>query len=134
MLDLNKVPSNIKRNLNDRGHSDEAISNMSWERAFDEYCNWHGLTYWGETIRKIHAALVAAHNGRGIKKSVLPENMDNVIDDLVERGHSEDDIATMSAEDAFDEYCAWNALAGWGHDLRSTMASLKEADTQKSIT
>lgn len=38
--------------------------------------------------------------------NALPEEF---ISDLKERGHSEEDIAQMSPETAFSEYCNWLA-------------------------
>lgn len=36
--------------LRKRGHSDESIERMKPARAFNEFCEWHGLIGWGPTL------------------------------------------------------------------------------------
>jgi hypothetical protein len=40
--------------LQSRGWSDEHIVKMDPARAFDEFCEWHGLIGWGSTLRRIY--------------------------------------------------------------------------------
>lgn len=51
----------------------------------------------------------------------------SILSDLKSRGHTEDEIKNMKWEEAFDEYCNWNGLIGWGYYLRDAMKSLKDA-------
>ena len=50
MLDINKIPPHILGNLKDRGHTNEEIAMMTPKKAFSEYCNWHGLSGWGDSL------------------------------------------------------------------------------------
>lgn len=52
----------------------------------------------------------------------------HVIQDLKERGHSEEQIKAMSAKEAFNEYLAWNGILGWGSTLWHVVERLKEAE------
>lgn len=36
--------------LRNREHSDEDIANMSANEIFREYCEWHGLINWANTL------------------------------------------------------------------------------------
>lgn len=36
--------------LQKRGHGEKEIAGMSPKEAFAEYCEWHGLLGWGETL------------------------------------------------------------------------------------
>ncbi len=48
----------------------EALSNRGWEdrdcitkeKAFDEFCDWHGLVNWGRSLRLAWASVVQAEN------------------------------------------------------------------------
>ena len=42
-VDINKV-------LIQRGHTDESIRRMSGREIFSEYCTWHGLINWSDTL------------------------------------------------------------------------------------
>lgn len=57
MLDINQIPSNIVHDLISRGHDHESIAQMTPAEAFDEYCSWHGLIGWGDTLREAIKAL-----------------------------------------------------------------------------
>ena len=50
----------------------------------------------------------------------------DVRDALINRGHRYDDEITTA--EAFDEFCSWHGLIGWGPHLRATMASLVELE------
>jgi hypothetical protein len=55
MLDLNVLPDEFIDDLKNRGNSEDEISKMSPETAFNEYCKWHGLTDWGDSLwRAVH--------------------------------------------------------------------------------
>ncbi len=47
-----------------------------------------------------------------------------VKDALVNRGHSEKQIRSMSPREAFEEYCEWNGLINWGDTLWENAKSL----------
>lgn len=52
----------------------------------------------------------------------------NIISALRNRGCEPE---KMTAEEAFDEYCEWRALRGWGPHLRQTWQALQEAQTHE---
>ena len=56
--------------------------------------------------------------------------IDDVMESLKERGHTEDEISKMSPEKAFDEYCNWHGLIGWGEPLRFVMANIQSANSK----
>lgn len=46
----------------------------------------------------------------------------DIYDALVGRGHSAAQIAGMTADERFDEYCGWHlGDRRWGQDLRATL-------------
>lgn len=47
MLNTKTLPANLLDALHKRGHADEQIAEMTPAEAFDEFCNWHGLSGWG---------------------------------------------------------------------------------------
>jgi hypothetical protein len=49
-MDPKKLSRPMLTTLRERGHTDQAISLMSAREAFDEYCNWHGIINWGDTL------------------------------------------------------------------------------------
>lgn len=51
--------------------------------------------------------------------------LEKVYADLREQGHSDEEIDAMPWEKAFDSYCTWHGLIGWGNTLRRTMEVLK---------
>lgn len=52
-----------------------------------------------------------------------------IMEDLKQRGHSEETIATMTPKEAFSEYCMWNGLIHWGASLWNAVMSLNAAET-----
>lgn len=52
-LDLDKLPMSITEPLQGRGHSGQRIHEMTWEEAFDEYCEWYGMHGWGPELRNV---------------------------------------------------------------------------------
>ena len=50
MIDIEKIPSNIMDDLNDRGLSADFIRRSSPEFLFSEFCEWNGLTGWGPML------------------------------------------------------------------------------------
>lgn len=52
---------------------------------------------------------------------------DEMIEALKNRGHSEEQIAKMSWQKKFDEFCEWEGLIGYGSRLRGIMAAAKKA-------
>lgn len=53
---------------------------------------------------------------------------DFVLDALRQRGHNDEDIADMSAEEAFSEFCDWFGLSGWADRLIIALDHLREAE------
>lgn len=98
---------------------------MDADFAFDEYCNWHGLMSWGPVFRKTLDDINQASEAGNVNVNELPEH---ILSALRNREHSDEGIEAMSAEEAFDEFCEWNAIIGWGPSLRSTLISLKSAE------
>jgi hypothetical protein len=60
-----------------------------------------------------------------LNTSALPTK---VIDDLKSRGHSLEIINQMTPKKAFDEYCNWNGLIGWGDHLWNMMHKIKVSE------
>lgn len=54
---------------------------------------------------------------------------DDVMNSLLSRGWSEEEIAKLSPEEAFDEYCEWHGLRGWGQTLRRALSNIQSANT-----
>jgi hypothetical protein len=72
MLDIHAIPNHILADLRSRDNSDEDIKNMTAERAFKEYCQWHGLSTWGSTLIDALDALRQADRGEGDVKRAYP--------------------------------------------------------------
>lgn len=53
-----------------------------------------------------------------------------VLEALHSRKFSDDEIAAMTADQAFDECCEWEGLIGWGQTLRRWFIELKKAEKQ----
>ena len=53
---------------------------------------------------------------------------DDVLEDLQQRGHSNKEIAAMTPEEAFGEYCMWNGLIGYGPSLIRALDKLRAAN------
>jgi len=60
-MDNNKIHSDIKDCLRERGHTDQDIGAMSPDEAFDEYCEWNGLIKWGSDLRRVMKNLSEAN-------------------------------------------------------------------------
>lgn len=58
--------------------------------------------------------------------------IDDVMEALTERGWSKEEIAKLSPEEAFDEYCEWHGLRGWGQTLRFVMSNIQSANVEDS--
>lgn len=50
---------------------------------------------------------------------------------LHKRGHTDAEIANMTADKIFDEYCMWHGLIWWGPKLRRVYENAKKA--QRSV-
>jgi hypothetical protein len=50
-----------------------------------------------------------------------------ILDDLVERGLTPDDIEKAGADYLFSEFCEWNGLSGWSDTLSIVLDNLREA-------
>ena len=50
MLNTKTLPANLLDALHKRGHADEQIAEMTPSEAFEEFCNWHGLSGWGSEL------------------------------------------------------------------------------------
>jgi len=64
MLDLERLPPFILANLRERlglegddPSKDETIALYSFEEAFEEYCNWHGLIGWSRTLAIVMSSI-----------------------------------------------------------------------------
>lgn len=60
----------------------------------------------------------------------LEKIRDDVLEDVRERGFSDEQIEAMDGETLFNEYCMWNGLIGYGFSLWNIVLDLKEAETQ----
>lgn len=76
-LDVNKLPPSVRSALRERGHTDTDVAFMSPREAFDEYCTWHGLVRWGDTLWENAKALMAFEpkpsQSPGLSPAVLAE-------------------------------------------------------------
>lgn len=52
----------------------------------------------------------------------------NIVQDLISRGHDHESITQMTPAEAFDEYCSWHGLIGWGYTLREAIKALDDAE------
>lgn len=52
-----------------------------------------------------------------------------ILEDLQERGHGASKVSQMTAAEAFDEFCIWQGLIGFGPTLRGAYDALKNAET-----
>lgn len=53
--------------------------------------------------------------------------VEEVIDALEERGHTEEEISQMSEAEVFSEYCNWHGLIGWAENLQFVMKNIESA-------
>ena len=54
----------------------------------------------------------------------------DILNNLHERGHSDEKIKNMTWDEVFDEYCHWEGITGsWPEILRRVMANAKNAQT-----
>lgn len=73
-MDISKLPPAVRESLRERGYSAEAMASMSPREAFDEYCTWHGLIHWGDTLWEQAAALMKMEPTPDRRAAVLPAN------------------------------------------------------------
>jgi len=52
-VDIKKLPRDVVHALKQRRHTEFQIEALTPEQIFDEYCQWHGLLGWGETLRGV---------------------------------------------------------------------------------
>ena len=65
----------------------------------------------------------------------MPDNQklpDYIVSALRSRDWADEEIDDMSPDKAFDEFCEWHGLIGWGLTLRGTLNHLRRADEQQS--
>ena len=48
-----------------------------------------------------------------------------ILEELFEAGYTIGDIKNMTAEEAFEAYCCWNGLIGWGGKLINALDDLR---------
>lgn len=51
-----------------------------------------------------------------------------ILNDIRSRGWSDEEIQGFTAKQAFNEFCYWHGLLGWGDNLWDTVHKLKEAE------
>ena len=57
-----------------------------------------------------------------------------IMEALIERGHSRNEVTVMTPAQALDEYLAWHlGDPGWGRDVRRVLAALVQASNAKTI-
>jgi len=52
---------------------------------------------------------------------------EDVYGTLAARGHSDEEIKSMTVGEAFSEYCCWNGMHGWGATLMRVIRELEYA-------
>lgn len=79
MLNTKTLPANLLFALQKRGYTEEQISEMTQAEAFDEFCNWHGLSGWGGELWSLMGKL---------QDEVTPEMIEAAegVEDLYKRG------------------------------------------------
>lgn len=55
-----------------------------------------------------------------------------VLSALRNRGNTDEEISAMTPDQAFDEFCMWYGLIGWGDTLRNALNNLRAADAWES--
>ncbi len=55
----------------------------------------------------------------------------HILDALRQRGHSDVDVAAMTAPGAFCEFCQSYGLIGWGGEIWDTVENLRDAEAGK---
>ncbi len=50
MLDSLKITPSVLSDLHERGFPAARVRQMSAERAFREWCEWHGFVGWADTL------------------------------------------------------------------------------------
>ncbi len=55
----------------------------------------------------------------------------HILDALHERGHSDVDVAAMTAPGAFCEFCQSRGFIGWGGEIWDTVENLRDAEAGK---
>lgn len=58
-LGLTQVSMSISHALGERGHGNAELWHMSGREMFAEYCEWHGLINWSDTLWDVVQALKA---------------------------------------------------------------------------
>lgn len=53
---------------------------------------------------------------------------EDIMEALQERGFDVADIARMSTEEAFSEYCEWHGLIRWGYRLHKVHEAISKAN------
>ncbi len=53
---------------------------------------------------------------------------DHILKALHQRGHSDADVAAMTASGAFCEFCQCHGFIGWGGSIWDTVENLREAE------
>ncbi len=73
MLNILKINRVVLQTLRDRGNTDEHISQMSVNEAFDEFLIWHGIIGWCDTITAALNNLRAAdhHNKDALRNAMI---------------------------------------------------------------
>ena len=51
-LQVAKIPRYLVNDLMKRGYTEQSIATLSPAEAFREYCEWHGLINWSDTLIK----------------------------------------------------------------------------------
>lgn len=59
-IDISKVEPSVLSALRKRSQTDQTISGLSPEEAFEQYCEWHGIIRWADTLVKVLDNLRAA--------------------------------------------------------------------------
>lgn len=62
MINLQHIDSDIIEALRNKGFSENRIESMTWDEAFDQYCEWEGLIGWGPRLRRAMANLKNAQD------------------------------------------------------------------------
>lgn len=98
-VDLAKLNPAVKSALASRGYSDEKIGLMSPREAFVEYCEWHGLINWGDTLWE---------QAKGLMFTAAASTAESeATDPVLDSGTDEANQPVSMAEKFVAAYSAW---------------------------
>lgn len=69
-MNYHALDPRLKDALSERGYSPEEAEQMSPEKIFSEFCDWHGMIHWGPELYKLAVGLTVQERLESEKSSV----------------------------------------------------------------